>query len=44
MHAHWTDSDGLNNAAGSNLIKWADGQVSQYGEPPPQRFRERVSP
>ena len=44
VHEHWADSDRLNVKNGSNLIAAEDGLVSQWGDPPPQRFIERVSP
>jgi catechol 2,3-dioxygenase-like lactoylglutathione lyase family enzyme len=44
VHEHWSDTDRLNAKNGSNLISAEDGLVSQWGEPPPQKFIERVCP
>ena len=44
MHEHWSDSDRLNAANGSNLISAEDGLKSQWGEAPPERFLNRISP
>ena len=43
-HEHWTDTDRLNAANGSNLISAEDGFVSQWGERPPQKMLERICP
>jgi catechol 2,3-dioxygenase-like lactoylglutathione lyase family enzyme len=43
-HEHWTDTDRLNAANGSNLISAEDGLVSQWGERPPQKMLERICP
>lgn len=42
VHEHWSDSDRLNLANGSNLISAEEGLLSQWGEPPPQKFIERI--
>jgi len=44
VHEHWSDSDRLNAANGSNLISAEDGLKSQWGEPPPESFLNRISP
>jgi catechol 2,3-dioxygenase-like lactoylglutathione lyase family enzyme len=44
VHEHWSDSDRLNAANGSNLISVEDGLKSQWGEAPPERFLNRISP
>ena len=46
VHEHWADSDRLNVANGSNLVSAEEALVSQWGEPPSERFintREPVS-
>lgn len=42
VHEHWSDSDRLNLANGSNLISAEEGLTSQWGEPPPQKFIDRI--
>ena len=42
VHEHWSDSDRLNAASGSNLMPAEEGLVSQWGEPPPQKLLDRV--
>ena len=44
IHEHWSDSDRLNAANGSNLIPAEEGLLSQWGEPPPQKFIDRILP
>ncbi len=44
VHEHWSDSDRLNAASGSNLTPAEVGLTSQWGEPPPQKLLERVCP
>lgn len=44
VHEHWADSDRLNASNGSNILPVEEGFVSQWGEPPPQRLIDRVSP
>jgi catechol 2,3-dioxygenase-like lactoylglutathione lyase family enzyme len=44
VHEHWSDTDRLNAANGSNLISAEEGLVSQWGERPPQRFIGHVTP
>ncbi len=43
VHEHWADSDRLNVHNGGNLVSAEEGLVSQWGDPPPQRFIERTS-
>ena len=42
VHEHWSDSDRLNQANGSNLIDAAEGLGSQWGDPVPQKFIECI--
>ena len=42
VHEHWADSDRLNLANGSNLLSAEEALVSQWGDPPPQKFIEHV--
>ena len=42
VHEHWADSDRLNIANGSNLLPAEEALVSQWGDPPPQKFIEHV--
>jgi catechol 2,3-dioxygenase-like lactoylglutathione lyase family enzyme len=44
VHEHWSDSDRLNAANGSNLMSIEEGFQSQWGEPPPEKFIHNVSP
>ena len=44
VHEHWSDTDRLNVKNGTNLISAEEGLRSQWGEPPPQKFIERVCP
>jgi catechol 2,3-dioxygenase-like lactoylglutathione lyase family enzyme len=44
VHEHWSDSDRLNAANGSNLTSADDGLGSQWGEPPPEKFLRHVTP
>lgn len=44
VHEHWADSDRLNASNGSNILPVEEGFTSQWGEPPPQRLIDRVSP
>jgi catechol 2,3-dioxygenase-like lactoylglutathione lyase family enzyme len=44
VHEHWADSDRLNVANGSNLVSADDALVSQWGEPPSERFINHASP
>ena len=43
VHEHWADSDRLNIKNGSNLLSAEEALVSQWGDPPPQKFIEHVS-
>jgi catechol 2,3-dioxygenase-like lactoylglutathione lyase family enzyme len=44
VHEHWADSDRLNLANGGQLISVEEGLVSQWGEPPPEKFITRFTP
>jgi catechol 2,3-dioxygenase-like lactoylglutathione lyase family enzyme len=44
VHEHWADSDRLNLANGSNLVSVDQALVSQWGERPPEKFVNHVSP
>ena len=44
VHEHWADSDRLNVKNGSNLLSAEEALVSQWGEPPPEKFIEHASP
>jgi len=44
VHEHWADSDRFNIRNGSNLISAEEGLVSQWGDPPPQKLLERITP
>jgi hypothetical protein len=44
IHEHWSDSDRLNVQSGSNLMPAEEGLVSQWGEPPPQKLLDRITP
>jgi Glyoxalase/Bleomycin resistance protein/Dioxygenase superfamily len=44
VHEHWADSDRLNLANGSNLVSTEEALVSQWGEPPPEKFINHASP
>jgi catechol 2,3-dioxygenase-like lactoylglutathione lyase family enzyme len=44
VHEHWADSDRLNIRNGSNLLPAEQALVSQWGEPPPERFINHASP
>jgi catechol 2,3-dioxygenase-like lactoylglutathione lyase family enzyme len=43
VHEHWADSDRLNRANGSNLVPVEEALVSQWGEPPPEKFINHAS-
>ena len=43
VHEHWADSDRLNVKNGSNILPAEEALVSQWGDPPPQKFIEHVS-
>jgi catechol 2,3-dioxygenase-like lactoylglutathione lyase family enzyme len=43
VHEHWTDSDVLNAASGSNVLSAEDGLTSQWGAPAPPEIIEAVS-
>ena len=43
IHEHWTDTDRINAANGSNLLSAEEGLISQWGEPPPEKLLTRVS-
>ena len=42
VHEHWSDSDRLNATDGSNLISAEEGLGSQWGDPAPQKFIDRI--
>jgi len=44
VHEHWADSDRLNLANGSNLVPVEEALISQWGEPPPDKFINHASP
>ena len=44
VHEHWADSDRLNVKNGSNLVSADEALMSQWGEPPPERFINTASP
>jgi catechol 2,3-dioxygenase-like lactoylglutathione lyase family enzyme len=44
VHEHWADSDRLNLKNGSNLVPVEEALVSQWGEPPPEKFIHHASP
>ena len=41
-HEHWADSDRVNNSAPTTEWDVHDGLTNQWGEPPPERFRNAV--
>jgi len=43
VHEHWTDSDVLNAASGSNVLSVEEGLTSQWGAPAPPEIIEAVS-
>ena len=43
VHEHWADSDRLNVANGSHLLPAEEALVSQWGEPPPEKFINHAS-
>jgi len=44
VHEHWTDSDVLNIHNGSHPMTVEEGFVSQWGEPPPEKFIHHAIP
>lgn len=44
VHEHWADSDRLNASQGSNVMSAEEGLSSQWGEPIPEKFMNRISP
>jgi catechol 2,3-dioxygenase-like lactoylglutathione lyase family enzyme len=44
VHEHWADSDRLNLGNGSNLLPVEEALISQWGEPPPEKFINHASP
>jgi catechol 2,3-dioxygenase-like lactoylglutathione lyase family enzyme len=44
VHEHWADSDRLNIKNGSNLVPVEEALVSQWGEPPSEKFINTASP
>jgi len=43
VHEHWADSDRLDVHNGGNLVAAEEGLISQWGDPPPERFIGRTS-
>lgn len=43
VHEHWADSDRLNLANGGQTMSVEEGLISQWGEPPPEKFIGRFS-
>ncbi|WP_449472665.1 VOC family protein [Sphingobium chungangianum] len=43
-HEHWADSDRLNAAAETNHWDAREGMITQWGDEPPERFRNCVRP
>ncbi|MGE0421186.1 MAG: glyoxalase [Reyranellaceae bacterium] len=43
-HERWADTDRLNAAQGGNLLSAEEGLLSQWGERPPQKFRDNIQP
>lgn len=41
-HEHWADSDRLNSSAPTNTWDAREGMVTQWGEEPPEKFRNCV--
>jgi hypothetical protein len=44
VHEHWTDTDVLNAANGSNALPAEEAFGSQWGEPAPERFIGHCTP
>jgi len=44
VHEHWADSDRLNARSGSHIVPIEEGLASQWGDQPPQKFMNLVSP
>jgi catechol 2,3-dioxygenase-like lactoylglutathione lyase family enzyme len=44
VHEHWADTDRLNVQNSGNLVPAEEGLRSQWGTPPPEKFRGHVSP
>jgi catechol 2,3-dioxygenase-like lactoylglutathione lyase family enzyme len=44
VHERWADTDRLNMQSGSNLLPAHEALISQWGEPPPERFIQRICP
>ncbi len=43
-HEHWADSDRLNVKSGSHLVPIEEGLASQWGDQPPEKFMNLISP
>ena len=41
-HEHWADSDRLNASAPTNTLAAHEGMITQWGEEPPERFRNAL--
>jgi catechol 2,3-dioxygenase-like lactoylglutathione lyase family enzyme len=44
VHEHWADTDRLNAQNGAHLLSAEEALISQWGEPPPEKFIGRVCP
>jgi hypothetical protein len=44
VHEHWADSDRLNVQSPTNLLSAEEALVSQWGDPPPEKFISRICP
>ena len=44
VHEHWSDSDRLNVASGSNTVGMREGAVSQWGPEPNPKIFDRICP
>lgn len=44
VHEHWSDSDRINAEYETQLISASEGLRSQWGEPVPQKFIDRICP
>jgi hypothetical protein len=43
-HEHWADSDRLNASAPTTTWQVHEGMITQWGDEPPQKFRECCKP
>jgi len=44
IHEHWSDTDRLNAQSPANMVSAEDGLNSQWGDPVPQAFIDRICP